>query len=207
MIPEIPELDDIYLEKLIEKLKTTSQPKYVEINPDFNAGVNECFPNVDRKIETDGGKKIIGWSIWKTEVLIEAEFHAIWQTVEGEYLDITPKSIPMEKILFIEDNNKKYNGCQVDNIRLNISGNSLTDDLIILSESIFSIENKGKRAAEHQLHLEDDEARFYGVLQNFKINLILMIKEGLTKNQTCFCGKMKYKKCHGKIIKELKNSL
>jgi hypothetical protein len=65
-----------------------------------------------------GGKQHLGWAIWEwPKVLIEAEFHCIWESPGGELLDITPKDSPLDKILFLPDPKRKYGGVQVDNIR------------------------------------------------------------------------------------------
>jgi hypothetical protein len=178
MTPEAPQLEDIHLEKLISKIKTDSTPIYVDIKAESEAAIIECFPN-----------------------------HGIWNSPEGELIDITPRTIPSQKILFLRDTENSYNGCQVDNIRVNISGNTLADDLIILYESKFNIENKGNRAFEYELHLEGEEAKFHTLLHLMIIQVFIMLEQGLTKNQTCFCGKAKYKKCHGKLVQAIKNVL
>jgi hypothetical protein len=207
MTPEAPQLEDIHLEKLISKIKTDSTPIYVDIKAESEAAIIECFPNVERKIKSDGGNMVFGWAIWKTKLFIEAEYHGIWNSPEGELIDITPRTIPSQKILFLRDTENSYNGCQVDNIRVNISGNTLADDLIILYESKFNIENKGNRAFEYELHLEGEEAKFHTLLHLMIIQVFIMLEQGLTKNQTCFCGKAKYKKCHGKLVQAIKNVL
>jgi len=206
-LPVVPKIEDQHLKKLIEIIGIDTQPIYICVKPERNAIVNECFPNVDEKIKKEGGTRITGWQIWKTQNLIEAEFHAIWKSDSNNLLDVTPKQIRVEKILFIEDNEHVYDGSQIDNIRVNISGNTLTDDLISVCEAIFKIENKGFRKFEYKLQLSDREAMVWETLQAMKIGLSLMLHQGLTKHQKCFCGKDKYKKCHGRFIQDIGNIL
>lgn len=200
MIPKVPTLEDQDVSKLIKTIGIDAQPIYVPVKPDSSALINECFPNVVEKIKNQGGYEVIGWQIWKTRNLIEAEFHAVWSSDKNELLDITPKLVPFSEILFIRDTRNSYNGSQVDNIRINISGNSLVDDLISVCEMLFKIENKGSRAHEYELALSGEELKIWEILQKMKQGLSLMLSQGLTKHQACFCGRDKYRKCHGKFL-------
>ncbi|MFT6908731.1 MAG: hypothetical protein ACJAS1_005435 [Oleiphilaceae bacterium] len=105
-IPVIPEKDDHFLRKLIDKIGLEAEPVIVKIMPSPEARISECFPNVDYKVDQDGGVRVIGWQIWKTKNLIEAEFHSVWKTDEKELVDITPRIVPLTEILFIEDCNR-----------------------------------------------------------------------------------------------------
>ena len=203
LIPEIPKKDDPFLKKLIETIGITAAPVLVKIKPCPGAIVSECFPNVDKKIEKNGGTRIVGWQIWRTKNLIEAEFHAVWKSDKNVLIDITPKIVPMSEIMFIEDYIKKYEGKPVDNYRLNISSNSLVDDLIKVSETIFEIENRGSRANDHELRLGGEELQIWEILNEMKMHIPIMLSKGLTKNQKCYCGQDKYKKCHGKFLQLL----
>jgi len=210
VIAIVPNIDDLELKKLMVIIGINSQPIYVPVKPESNAIVNECFPNVESKIKVDGGSQVNGWQIWKTNNLIEAEFHAVWESKAKSLLDITPKHIPFSQILFIRDDEHGYDGSQVDNIRLNISGNALVGDLITVNEYLFKIENKGSRAFEYEfslLRLSDEEKQILKILQEMKEGLSLMLAKGETKHQACFCGGGKYKKCHGKLLPSIKNRL
>lgn len=207
MIPVIPDKEDQLIKQLIEAIGVDSQPIYVELKPDSTSIINECFPNVSNKIQKEGGSQVIGWQIWKTKNLIEAELHAVWKSQNDELIDITPKPVYFSQILFIQDSMRSYDGSQVDNIRINISGNALVDDLILVCKSIFKIENKGSRAFEYELRLGGDELKIWEFLQQMKSGLNLMLDQGLTKHQMCFCGQAKYKKCHGRFLSQIQNRL
>ncbi|WFS63568.1 hypothetical protein LF599_05225 [Pseudodesulfovibrio thermohalotolerans] len=54
-----------------------------------------------KKIEQNGGSTIYGWKIWiMPKIFIEAEFHAIWQSETGDYVDITPNRDGENEIYF-----------------------------------------------------------------------------------------------------------
>ena len=151
------EIDDD-VKELISNINPGSTPVYLIVEPESFSQVKECFPTVEEKIKRDGGSSVIGWQIWKTDFLVEAEFHAVWKSPQGELKDITPKQVPVSTILFLPDSKMSYTGEQVDNKRINISGNELVDDLIEIMEAIFKINNKGERAFQNQIELSKEES-------------------------------------------------
>ena len=140
----VPTLTDDNLYDLSSRIDSSEEPRYVPCKPQRGAPINECFPLVEEKVDTEGGKIILGWQIWKGKLLIEAEFHAIWESPNGEWIDITPKSLSFSEVLFVPDPAAVYEGKQVANIRINITNNSLVDDFISFHEATFRIENKGE---------------------------------------------------------------
>jgi hypothetical protein len=131
------------------------EPFYVSVQPLFGQSEDECFVIVPKHISTHGGKQVIGWYIeeWP-KVMIEATFHAIWQTEDGRFVDITPKG-GISRILFLPDTHRKYEGRQIDNIR-----KPLTEDKIIyrfceLAHDLFTLENKGDLAYESEITITD----------------------------------------------------
>ena len=189
---------------MLSKLNCESDPIYVQCTPEYGAELNECFPLVQEKVKKHCGGIIFGWQIWKTRLLVEAEFHAIWESQSGELLDIAPKPITPNKILFVPDRKRIYEGKQVDNVRINILGNRLVDDFIEVCEASFRLQNKGDRALKHELTLEGEDARAYNIFERAKSMLQVMIAQGLNHQSSCPCNSgNKYKVCHGKQIKAL----
>lgn len=203
-----PDSIDGDVKKLIKLLGTNTTPVYLDVTPESYSQVVECFPAIEEKIRRDGGSQELGWQIWKTEILVEAEFHAVWKSHDGELRDITPKQISIPRILFLPDPRAKYIGAQVDNIRLNITQNRLVDDFIKISKAIFRIENKESRAFEYELRLSGQEAQIYKVLKQMKEDLYFMIMQGSNRNSPCFCqSEKKYKHCHGNKLDEALNRI
>ena len=181
------------------------EPYFVEVNPEEYAQVSFCFQAVAEKVRRDGGEELIGWQIWDLGYMIEAEFHAIWESPSGMKLDVTPKSFPAEQILFLHDRSRRYEGKQVDNIRLNVVGSRLVDDLIKVREVKYFWLNKGDLADKSgEIHLCGKDAEMFSALSLIEKGIIDLIKNREPRNCMCFCGRdLKYKNCHGKDVKEI----
>jgi hypothetical protein len=176
-------------------------PVYVSVNPIRDAKVNECFPNVERVVKERGGESIIGWQIWEWYgVMIEAEFHAIWRNPQNELVDITPKVLPFEKILFLPDPNARYEERQINNIRKSLNNDLLVEEFIRTADKKFTLLNEGGRATQRAISLSEEESREHDCLQ-FKLASLLMqiINKVPGRNELCRCGSgRKFKKCHGR---------
>ncbi len=204
MTPEVICSD---VEKLIEKLNCNTELVYVDCYPE-GGEMSNCFPIVEKRIQKSGGSQVLGWAIWKINVLVQAEFHAVWKTSEGDLMDISPRVGYFKRILFVPDPKAKYEGKQVDNIRINISSNEVVNDHIEVCESIFKIENKGDRAYQHRLELKGKEACTLKILRAYKPMLIAIALQGFSHQGTCFCGSgEKYKDCHRPLILETARSI
>jgi uncharacterized protein YchJ len=196
-----PATIDKDVKQLVMKVDPTHEPLYVHIKPEQGAEALDCFRVVEQKVKTAGGRIVYGWQVWKTPHLIEAECHAVWENPKGDLIDITPKQLPVTRILFLEDENVQYQGKQIDNIRLNISGNDLVDDLITVSEENFAFLNRGERADVHELSLNHEQKRHLDYIQMMQYMISAMLGQKATRNSPCFCGNMKkYSECHGENL-------
>jgi hypothetical protein len=125
--------------------------------------LTECFSIVDDYIALHGGEAVIGWAIWEVPgVYIEAEFHTVWKAPDDALHDLTPRPQAFEAILFLPDTTRKYNGKQVNNIRL-----ALVDDLDVhrylhLVTRVFELTNAGDLATQHgEISLPPKAAKEY----------------------------------------------
>jgi hypothetical protein len=200
------------IKRLLSKIGSKEEPAYVSCKPNPNAPQNECFPLVEAKVEVEGGERILGWQIWQGQLLVEAEFHAVWKTPTNELFDITPKPFPVEKIFFVADPRAIYEGKQINNIRMNITGNPLVDEFIAIHDAVFRIKNKGNRAFQYRLlwllyycfSLTKKEKNALKKLNEAKPMLQIMACQGYTRKSPCGCGSgEKYEVCHGEVIKKL----
>lgn len=114
--------------------------------------MNNCFSIVEEHINENGGKQIFGWCIhvWR-QVMIEVEFHSVWETPEGKLIDITPKRESGKEIVFIPDPEKTYNGQQMNNIRKQLTTDPDAKRFIELFDEHFRITNEGDLAKQHGL--------------------------------------------------------
>lgn len=84
-------------------------PLFVPSIPCFDAQVSNCFDNAARKVWRDGGASAFGWAIWNVPNLsFEAEHHGIWQSAQGELIDVSPQINNAPTILFLPDPNAVY---------------------------------------------------------------------------------------------------
>ena len=84
------------------------EPSFIEVRPEADALPGECFHNVGRKIERDGGVLVYGWAIWEWPgVFVEAEHHGVWSDGSG-IVDVTPHVPACDSILFLPDPNRVY---------------------------------------------------------------------------------------------------
>lgn len=193
--------DDV--KKLLFKINSETDPIVIKCIPEKGEELNNCFPLVESKVAVSGGTSVLGWHIRESKLLVEAIFHAVWKREDGELIDISPKPVPTKEILFIQDASASYEGRQVDNIRLNILGNRLVDDLIEICEASYRLQNKGERAYQHALTLKGKDAQAHKIFENAKPMLEIMVLQGLNHQSPCVCNSgKKYKVCHGKLFRE-----
>jgi len=194
----VPKEIDERVRALVEKVDPSHEPIYVNVWPEKGAEISDCFRVVERKVQQDGGRMVLGWQVWQTKHLIEAECHAVWEKPNGDLLDITPKQFKTKRILFLEDENVVYDGRQIDNIRLNISGNALADDLIMISEENYAFLNRGDRANSYELVLTNEQRAHYEYIQSMQYMVSTMLRKNNTRESTCLCNSgQRYSECHG----------
>ena len=152
-------------------------------------------------MKANDGKIQYGWIIWEIpEIFIEAEFHAVWINNDGDYLDITPKSDGEERILFLLDSKKKFDGKLIDNIRKPLVDNAHTRTMVKFGKKKFEVESKyftgDLNYAIPNQEIEEleryRESTLSSEIQRDKLDG--KIKVG--RNESCPCGSgIKYKKC------------
>jgi hypothetical protein len=113
--------------------------------------VNDCFPNVDKLIGQYGGSIEHGWLLWEAlpGLLLSAEFHAIWIDSKGNRREVTPSDLRHERIAFLPDPARTYEGRQVNNVQMSLKDNPLIDKLIAWEDSKFALMNDGDLADYH----------------------------------------------------------
>lgn len=183
---------------ILIRVEVISEEKYL---------ANNCFYNVQDKIKRCSGEIVYGWQIWEHKFFIEAEFHAVWKN-RNTLIDITSKE--ESEILFFEDKKRKFKGFNIDNIRLNFSGNPIVDDYIKANEILFMIENYGENRFLHDstkptiLNIPKSLVLIRRTLiENIIPSLSKFILLGGTQDSICFCGRnLPYHSCHSSDIKE-----
>jgi hypothetical protein len=186
---------------LCTAIDPAQQPQYVQVIAEPGYVFDECFFNVRDKIEKHGGAIQFGWAIWEwISILIEAEFHAVWISPEGELVDVSEKPNNIERILFLPDTQLEYDysieGFRVNNIRKPIVDHSIIHELIDLMEQRFLLEEKYSKG--RIVEIPKDE---FLPIERRVGEIALMIQQGkhfgkIGRNAPCPCGSgKKYKKC------------
>jgi len=201
---KVPNISDSNVLKILKLIRLDSSPVKVIYKPENFCKKNFCFPNIDQKIKRDGGQIVYGWQLWEHDFMIEAEFHAVWKSPQGNMLDITPKQMSEDHIVFVEDLKMKYEDKQVDNFRIKTIDNALVDDYIELWKAKYRLLNKAGREEQQIVMLSGGDVEMYEGIEG----LIFIIKSMLLKNQNqnspCFCdsGRTFYN-CHRNDIMSL----
>lgn len=186
--------------RLSETVVPGAELVYVPVRPEAGAVVNECFPNVQAKIAHADGHMLCGWQLWEwPHVLVEAEFHAVWVTPEGDMVDITPKPEGEARILFVPDERRRYEGVVVDNVRMPLRDDQLIRHFIEVSEAIVRVMNRGERASQYG-HISIPAHEIDPLLQARDF-LGQSLASELRDHAACLCGSgSKYKRCHGRQL-------
>lgn len=110
----LPEAITDEIEAFCSELVPLARASYVDVKPAPKAVLNDCFVNVHRFAERNGGSICYGWLILEWPgALLEAMFHAVWRAADGELLDVTPTADGECRILFLPDDTRTYAGEQV----------------------------------------------------------------------------------------------
>ena len=72
---------------------------------EFSPHINNCHFNVRLYKRLFGGEVQPGWILGqdRSQVFSEAQFHAVWRSPGGEFIDLTPRSDGEEFVCFIPD--------------------------------------------------------------------------------------------------------
>ncbi len=133
---------------------------YVEVQPLVGAASNECFVLVDEQVDARGGQAVSGWALWEFPTLfVEAEFHCVWRGPDGRLIDIAPKRAEVARVLFLRDGRRRYEGIQVNNVRVPLRHDPVLIEYLATFDDEFALMNRGARAREHgEIVLEGSEA-------------------------------------------------
>jgi hypothetical protein len=182
---------DPCVRRLIETLTPGGQARYLAVRPEPGATVNGCFSNVRAKSARDGGRMLCGWQLWEwPQVLVEAEFHAVWLSPQGRMEEITPKPHGETSVLFVPDERRRYHGEVVDNVRMALHEDQLIEHFIRVSRAI-------AQATAAAAHDRERPGRI-APLRQVQRFLGCSIHSGLREHDPCLCGSgARYRRCHG----------
>lgn len=172
------------------KIVPDTQPIYLPIQPIENSMYGECYQNVENAITIMGGKRVLGWNIWLwTNILIEAEAHAVLEKSDGEYIDVTPQRDNELQVLFLPDNSLHYEGRYIKSIRQPLTDSPLVAEFL---EVMSRIDEIILQSPKNAIEVPKDLADHY-------VYLLSIFRTKVGRNDPCPCQSgLKYKKCCGR---------
>ena len=172
-------------------------PEYVPVVAQVWSLPSECFPNVQKMVQEHGGQQINGWAIWQwANILVEAEAHSVWQSPEGELIDITLHDNEERQILFLRDDSMVYSRQSIGNVRLAITGSPLAAELVDLGNKIDAV--MCSYAPGTEIPLSELRHRLLP-LKERREAIVRMLNQKAGRNDPCPCQSgLKYKKCCGR---------
>ena len=191
------------LQALVREVVPDGTPVYVDVQAIEGAPSDECFVLVPEQVKRNGGDAVIGWSLWEwPSLFVEAEFHSVWRAPNDSLLDVSPKKSPTQKILFVPDPSRTYEGRQVNNVRKPLSRSPAILEFLRASDAEYEFMNRGERAGQHgHIKVKDAEAEEYTAIQRTKAHSfleMLRLKPSVDAYDPCLCGSgQKVKWCHG----------
>lgn len=197
-----------WINRLLDKLNVEYEAETIPLKVETFSEPQQCFGNVAKKVERDGGRAHCGWLIHTdSRFIIEAERHVVWENDNSELIDVTPQEPNVTEVIFVSDDVEDVNKCRdIDNVRLNRTNNQLVDDFIKVCETLTAITCLGERVDDYNIALDSDIAPYvskYGILKNYIYNL--MCQNG-DIHSFCFCGSNdSYYRCHGKGLAQMCN--
>ncbi len=149
MFQRTPTTVNADVENLCARLDKKSKPVFLDVEKKQHSVELDCYGNVAKQIEKEGGRVQYGWQLWEWPgVMIQAEFHAVWVDTDGKLHDLTPKQVErIHTILFLPDTSRIYEGRQVDNVRLALQDDPLIDEFIDNEQKAFQAMNRGDLAS------------------------------------------------------------
>lgn len=182
-----------------------AKPVYLHIEPERDCQALECFVNVQRKVEREGGRIQFGWEIYMWPgVFIEANHHAVYEGPNGPpWRDITPPTDEelQETRLFLPDDSAVYDFTNPlfyrDNIRKALVADSHVNEYLMLAAEIAAITRRTPGTGLVTIEGPDAERLHAIVVQSHHLTRQIAMKY-TPWNDPCFCGRPeKFKRCHG----------
>ena len=199
---KVPELSSPHVKNFCRSISTQSPPILTEIQYVEDALPLYCFQNVKNYTQYKGGFIQFGYSIWEyPKLFIEAEHHAVWISLDGEFVDITPSNDGDKFRLFLPDNSAIYDFDQPKVRRDNIRKALIKDTDIDRYLKLWTVKNQvmNNFPGIGDVSIPVDVHEKLSLLDKEMEKLLMRSHlRHYGPNDLCFCGSgKKQKKCHG----------
>ncbi|MBI3934861.1 MAG: SEC-C domain-containing protein [Acidobacteria bacterium] len=188
-----------------ERISPGARPVRLPIRPEPGCDVRECFQNVRRKVEKEGGRIRYGWVLWEwPRVFIEAEHHAVYESADGPpWLDLTPPMVedPQVARLFLPDDSAVHDfdnpDSRRDNIRQALAQDTQIDEYLQLAADLAEIMLRTPGTGMVPVSGPDASRVHFIAKRTSQLKREIALKY-TPQGAPCFCGSgRKFKRCHG----------
>jgi hypothetical protein len=186
------------------RIRSGARPQLMIIQPEPGWEPNNCFFCVRERVQRDGGRIQLGWSIGELPgVYLEAERHAVFAPADGSpWLDISPAPGPelTTRLFLPDDSAAEYDfanaGVREGIIRQALAADGRIREFFRLAKQIEELLNSHPGLGE--ITLKGENAISCERLKRTASSLIeALAMEYTPRNAPCFCGSgKKFKKCH-----------
>jgi hypothetical protein len=215
MLPDffVPEPGSQAVKRLLARLNVNATAVNVPVITEAGGREKNCHINVRNKISRDGGKMQLGWAVWQhSDLFIEGEPHALYDSGDGSWIDCTPHIFPdgsrCPAILFIPDYESVYDPATdevKDNVRVPLVNDprvslalELFSKVISLINSVPGFDVQLPQATARQI--AGLKLRASALLSEYVAERDYQLARKIGRNDPCPCGSgKKYKKCHGAL--------
>ncbi|MEN6411953.1 MAG: SEC-C metal-binding domain-containing protein [Veillonellales bacterium] len=187
------------IEKLCYEINPGEQPVYIPVdNKTVVASDADCVEMVALKMLKDGGSFQFGWAIWEwPDVMLEAEFWAVWVNDDGQLVDVTPRGRG-ENLLFIIDNKTKFEGKPIDSMLKPLIEHPLVLEYININKKIWQQADALTEAGKSAMAICEILAPVIDKKDALEREIEEKISGGIGRNDLCPCGSgKKFKNCCG----------
>ena len=101
-IGQVPLLDDPSVTNFFAMWQLTETPLHLDYT-DYGYEAAWCHLSAKHRAIVFGGRRVHGWALWKFGPDLVADHHSVWETEEGNLVDVTPPSNGGTEILFVRD--------------------------------------------------------------------------------------------------------
>jgi hypothetical protein len=164
---------------LCRQLDPTRAPLWVPVRPTPGAGEAHDLAALKSHVARQGGRIQFGWTIWENPGwYLEAEFHPLWSTPQGELIETSPApgAVALARVLFLPDATRAFQGEDIPNRFHALSRSPDVVSVVQQAEFLARLQAETRTQARKALSQGRNPAR----------------------NDPCPCGSgLKYKKCCG----------
>lgn len=138
-----PQRITVEMHRLCRKIGGVEVPLFVDVLPRSDSGVDDCFMDVRRQVESHGGCIQHGWMLWEWPgIFAEGVFHAVWRKPDGQLLDVAMKPDGEKRILFAPDFHRNFTERRVGNVRMQIGRDPRIKEYIEINEKYDRLVNR-----------------------------------------------------------------